>query len=147
MNRLSLSTEQIAEYKDAFAIFDKDNNGFIDASELGGLMRQLNMNPTDNELQDMINEVDANGNGTIDFEEFLTLVSRKEKNDENELRESFRIFDSDSDGLISKDELQQIMASLGEYVTSEEIDELIRTADTDGDGRISYEEYARMMTN
>lgn len=40
-------------------------------------MRSLGQNPTEAELQDMINEVDADGNGTIDFPEFLNLMQRK----------------------------------------------------------------------
>lgn len=42
-------------------------------------MRSLGQNPTEAELQDMINEVDADGNGTIDFPEFLMLMARKMK--------------------------------------------------------------------
>ena len=44
--------------------------------ELGTVMRSLGQNPTEAELQDMINEVDADGNGTIDFPEFLSLMAR-----------------------------------------------------------------------
>lgn len=40
-------------------------------------MRSLGQNPTEAELQDMINEVDADGNGTIDFPEFLTMMARQ----------------------------------------------------------------------
>ena len=43
------------------------------------VMRSLGQNPTEAELQDMINEVDADGNGTIDFPEFLTMMARKMK--------------------------------------------------------------------
>lgn len=42
-------------------------------------MRSLGQNPTEAELQDMVNEVDADGNGTIDFPEFLSLMARKMK--------------------------------------------------------------------
>jgi Ca2+-binding EF-hand superfamily protein len=53
--------------------------GTITTKELGTVMRSLGQNPTVEELQDMINEVDADGNGTIDFPEFLNLISRKKK--------------------------------------------------------------------
>lgn len=53
--------------------------GTITTKELGTVMRSLGQNPTESELMDMINEVDANGNGTIDFPEFLQLMARKMK--------------------------------------------------------------------
>ena len=57
------------------------------------MMRSLGQNPTEAELQDMINEVDADGNGTIDFPEFLSLMARKMKDTdtEEELIEAFKV--------------------------------------------------------
>lgn len=66
----------LEETREAFMLFDKDNNGTIDVSELGAVMRSLNMSPTESELKDMINEVDGNGNGSIEFDEFVAMLSR-----------------------------------------------------------------------
>merc|ERR1739848_947902 len=92
---------------------------------------------------DMINEVDADGNGTIDFPEFCTLMARKMKDtdSEEELKEAFRFFDKDGNGFISAAELRHIMTNLGEKLTDEEVDEMIREADIDGDGQVNYEEF------
>ncbi|CAF2163335.1 unnamed protein product [Rotaria magnacalcarata] len=146
-----LTEEQIAEFKEAFSLFDKDGDGTITIKEfgmkffsfldmylpkysLGTVMRSLGQNPTEAELQDMINDVDADGNGTIDFPEFLTLMARKMKDtdSEEEMREAFRVFDKDGNGYISADELCNVMTSLGEKLTDEEVDQMIREADIDG---------------
>ncbi|KAL3874268.1 hypothetical protein ACJMK2_037308 [Sinanodonta woodiana] len=128
-------------FKEAFSLFDKDGDGSITTKELGTVMRSLGQNPTEAELQDMINEVDADGNGTIDFQEFLTMMSNKMKdsNTEEELREAFRVFDKDGNGFISAAELRHVMTNLGEKLTDEEVEEMIREADFDGDGQVNYE--------
>nr|ACM09117.1 Calmodulin [Salmo salar] len=91
-----LTEEQIAEFKEAFSLFDKDGDGTITTKELGTVMRSLGQNPTEAELQDMINEVDADGNGTIDFPEFLTMI---------------READIDGDGQVNYEEFVQMMTA------------------------------------
>merc|ERR1712172_185172 len=142
-----LTEEQIAEFKEAFSLFDKDGDGTITTKELGTVMRSLGQNPTEAELLDMINEVDADGNGTIDFPEFLTMMARKMKDtdSEDEIKEAFKVFDKDGNGFISATELRHVMTNLGEKLTDEEVDEMIREADIDGDGQINYEEFVAMM--
>ena len=65
-----ITSEQQTEYREAFALFDKNGDGTITVTELGTVMRSLGNNPTETELQDMINEVDSDGNGTLEFDEF-----------------------------------------------------------------------------
>jgi calmodulin len=116
-------------------------------------MRSLGQNPTEAELQDMINEVDADGNGEIDFPEFLTMMARKMKDtdSEEEIKEAFKVFDKNGDGKISAAELRHVMTSIGmlyflmceligvgEKLSDQEVDEMIKEADTDGDGEINY---------
>jgi len=85
---------------------------------------------------------DADGNGTIDFPEFLTMMARKMKDTDSaeEIKEAFKVFDKDGNGFISAAELRHIMTNLGEKLTDEEVDEMIREADVDGDGQINYGE-------
>merc|ERR1711979_144430 len=121
--------------KEAFSLFDKDGDGTITTKELGTVMRSLGQNPTEAELQDMINEVDADGNGIVDFPEFLSLMSRKTKDTdtEEELVEAFKVFDRDGSGMISAAEMRHVMTNLGEKLTDEEVDDMVREADVDGD--------------
>merc|ERR1712048_659867 len=108
----------------------KDSDGTITTKELGTVMRSLGQNPTAAELQDMINEVGADGNGTIDFPEFLSLMARKMKDTDTEedLIEAFKAFDRDGSGFISAAELRHVMTNLGEKLTDEEVDEMVREA-------------------
>merc|ERR1712180_519749 len=104
-----LTEEQIAEFKEAFSLFDKDGDGTITTKELGTVMRSLGQNPTEAELQDMINEVDADGNGTIDFPEFLTMMARKMEDTVS--GEVIREADIDGDGQVSYEEFVTMIAS------------------------------------
>jgi calmodulin len=144
-----LTEDKIAEFKEAFEIFDKNKDGFITIKELGEIMKNLGQSPTDAELTDMINEVDVDGNGNIDFKEFICLMARKmrDTDTEEELIEAFKVFDRDGNGLISGTELKHVMVSLGEKITDEEVDEMVKEADIDGDGYINYEEFVRMIIN
>jgi len=141
------SEEQISDFKEAFSLFDKDGDGTITTRELGTVMRSLGQNPTEAELQDMIDGVDADGNGTIDFPDFLTMMARKmrDTDSEEEIREAFKVFDKDGNGFISTAELRHVMTNLGEKLSDQEVDEMIREADVDGDGQIEYDEFVKMM--
>nr|XP_058131375.1 calmodulin-1-like [Dasypus novemcinctus] len=118
--------EHITEAKEAFSVFDKDGDGMITTKELGTVIRSLGRNPTDGELQDMINEVDADGSSTNDFLEFLTMMARKMKGTDTELH--------------------HVETNLGEKLIEEEFDGMIKEEDIDGDGQVNYDEFVQMMT-
>ena len=106
----------------------------LDYQELSTVMRSLGQNPTDAEVQDMINEVDVDGSGSMEFPEFCVMMVKKmaESDTENEVREAYRVFDKDRDGFISRQELRMIFAALPEKLTHQEIEEMLDAADEDG---------------
>ena len=106
----TLTDEQIAEFKEAFALFDKDGDGTVSTKELGVVMRALGQNPTDAEVTEMIKEVDIDGNGEVDFDEFCGLMIKKmnENEPEEELVEVFKIFDKNNDERIDAEDLKII---------------------------------------
>ncbi|KAJ2784375.1 hypothetical protein H4R18_001179 [Coemansia javaensis] len=218
------------EYREAFELFDKDKSGTITRDELASLLWSLGHSPSEQELQDMINEVDRDGNGVIDFEEFVGMMERTRavaveeirrafncvdgdrdgiismaqvgvavqalgydpadaqvgaaieahlaasktaaapasdagplkmtfdefvalvralpplpEDPDAELREAFNVFDKDGNGSISRSELRQVMASLGENLTEDEINAMFNEADTNRDEAISFPEFKVMM--
>ena len=143
----NLSAERITEFKSAFELFDKDRDGAINNKELGTVMRNLGQNPSEEELKQMIKEIDLDGNGVIDFNEFLYLMVKKMKgNDtEEELLEAFKVFDRDGNGYVTSHELRNVLTSLCEGTSPEEVEEMIREADIDGDGQVDYQEFVKMM--
>ena len=138
-----LTEEKLADLREAFEQYDKDKDGVISIKELGELMTKLGQAPTETELQDMINEVDVDGN------EFIGLMARRmrDTDTEEELMEAFKVFDRDGNNFITNAELKHVMLALGEKVTDEEVDEMIREADTNNDGCINYDEFVRMVMN
>jgi Ca2+-binding EF-hand superfamily protein len=70
------SPEQIAEFRDAFNIFDKDGDGRVTVKELSTIFRALGQNPSVSEVEAMVAEVDTEGTQTVEFSEFLEMIVR-----------------------------------------------------------------------
>ena len=71
----NIDPDKLAEYREAFDLFDEDGSGEIDVEEFENLMKTLGYNYTDIELKEMIEQIDIDGSGEIDFAEFITLMS------------------------------------------------------------------------
>ena len=142
-----MSDQQRKDMQDIFDQFDKDKDGKISGKELANAMISMGQNPTDEEINEMMKEVDLNQDGKIDFDEFMTLMLRNspETQTEDEVINAFRVFDKEGKGLISSAELKHIMMTIGDKMTEEEADEMVNEADIDEDGMINYEEFVRMM--
>ena len=142
-----LTEEELAEFQEIFNLVDLDKGGTISKDELKQLMNTLGLKPTQEELNQMVDEIDADGNGEIDFPEFLTMMLRKmnEGNPEKELMDVFMVFDKDGSGTISPDELRSAMRVIGEKLTDDEIEDAIKLADTSGDGEVDYDEFIQFV--
>ena len=131
------------------AQFDRDGDGTVSLKELGEFLRTFGQEPTESELYDMVRDVDTDKNGTIDFDEFLEMMSKRmtNKDEDEEIREAFRIFDQDGNGFITLEELEAVMIKLGENLTKDELTAMMHEADLDGDGKIDFDEFVVMMRN
>ncbi len=77
----------------------------------GIVMRSLGQNPTEVELQKLINEGDEDGSGTIDFQEFTVMMARRlrETDSEEEIRESYIVFDKEGKGYVAVEDLRYVL--------------------------------------
>merc|ERR1719273_1538537 len=99
-----LDSEQIAEYKEVFMLFDKDEDGVLSFSELEVVMKCLGQRPSEQELLAMVREVSQDKlYDTVEFNEFLIMIAKQKKLDITleDLIEAFRIFDKEETGKIS----------------------------------------------
>uniref|UniRef100_A0A915ELY1 EF-hand domain-containing protein n=1 Tax=Ditylenchus dipsaci TaxID=166011 RepID=A0A915ELY1_9BILA len=121
------SMEELQEFGQAFKMFDKDGNGTMNIKELGIAMRTLGLNPTEEELLNIVNEYDVDGNGKIDFGEFCKMLKEMNKETDQELiRLAFKVFDKDGNGYITTEEFKHFMTTMGEKFSEEEVDEIIK---------------------
>ncbi|KAH3844321.1 calmodulin-A-like [Dreissena polymorpha] len=144
----NFTEEELAEYKEAFNIFDRDGSGAISNKELGIALRSLGLNPSDDELTRMIHEVDKDGNEELDFDEFCELMSKTKKDvtSYKAIEEAFKVFDKEGKGSIPREYFRHVMTTMGERLTDEEVDEMLDTADADGDGEIDIQEFTSMIS-
>merc|ERR1711927_57138 len=117
-----LTDDQLDEIREAFSLFDADASGMIDVRELKAAMRALGFEVKNEELKKMVSDVDNDGNGTIEFGEFLEMMTGKMG--EKDSREA---------------------EELGENIDDEELQDMINQADRDGDGEINLDEFYRIM--
>ena len=129
----------------------------ISRQELKTVMRSLGQNPTDDDIEEMMLNVDRDQDGQISYEDFMNLINLQIQSSglcvdlcsltENvdEMAEAFAVFDVDKDGYITKSELRQVMNRLGENLTDAQLDAMIKEADKDKDGKINEEEFKALM--
>ena len=145
-----LTEDEVLEIKEAFDLFDSDKSGEIDTSELKQALNNLGIDAKNQTLQNMINDIDKNASGTIDFDEFIEMMTAKmsDKDTREDLEKVFRLFigDDDKADKIELKHLRRVAKELNENMSDDELQEMINRADTDKDGKFSFEEFYAIMT-
>ena len=139
--------EKTTILREAFELIDKNADGEITLDELEKLYENLGDKLNKAEIQDMINEVDLEGNGSITFEGFKGLMDRKFRDEdiEEELIETFKKFDQDNNGLIGPEDVFNLLQSFGQDITINEAEEMVKNVDLDQDGFVNYQEFVKMI--
>ncbi|KAJ8492038.1 hypothetical protein OPV22_013759 [Ensete ventricosum] len=144
-----LQGEQLKQLRNIFDRFDMDGDGSLTQLELAALLRSLGLKPDGDQIHAMLAGMDANGNGSVEFEELVAalgpVMTEQAMIDQKQLLEVFRCFDRDGNGYISAAELARSMARMGQPLTFVELTDMMQQADADGDGVISFEEFAAVM--
>merc|ERR1711887_179744 len=111
------------EIREAFGLFDGDASGAIDVRELKAAMRALGFEVKNEEPKKMVADVDSDGSGTIEFAEFLAMMTGKmgEKDTREDIEKVFKLFDDDNTNKISFRNLARVAEELGENIDDEEL--------------------------
>ncbi|KAI9468478.1 MAG: hypothetical protein EXX96DRAFT_590767, partial [Benjaminiella poitrasii] len=190
----SISKEEMNSLKEAFSLYDTNQNGAIDLEHFATILKSLNINKNDEEIKAIVEKLDKNHDGQIDFDEFVNAMTnllaadaeengktlrrwktfpdvdkdndnnndnhkqkqdntpsrqhysrRMSRHETDDLRLCFGKFDKNGDGLISEDELKEVMNGLGERLSDEEIKDMMKDADTNQDGYIDFQEFKALM--
>jgi calmodulin len=162
-----LTAEEIAEFREIFNLVDKDGQGSINKAELAELMETLGIKADPEEIDQMIAEIDQgiirdlffkiiylmsfclDGNGDIDFEEFVAVMSRKVNASytSDQVKSAFKIFEvPGQNGMIKVEALIKALCTYGtEKLSEAQAKELISQLEADANGMVNFVDYVNMM--
>ncbi|KAI7898096.1 uncharacterized protein BX663DRAFT_526204 [Cokeromyces recurvatus] len=176
-----ISEEEMNSLQEAFSLYDTNKNGAISLEHFASILKSLNIVHNDNnKVKSIVQNLDKNNDGQIDFEEFVNAMTqlllddnrtlrkwktfpndddkkqknkmdsqhysrRMSKHEADDLKLCFGKFDKNGDGLISEDELKEVMKGLGENLSNEEIKDMMKDADANQDGYIDFEEFKALI--
>jgi Ca2+-binding EF-hand superfamily protein len=154
-------------WKQIFNIFDDDHQGSLTHEELGDLLRMADPKISKEEVKSIINELDADGGGDVDFEEFFEYAEKIEERNGQSAKEIsagiFELVDQGSRDLIGHDEdeededeeeeedeidiqeLQNAMEKMKQALSADDVYEVIKDIDEDGNGRLNKEEFHELL--
>ena len=143
------------QFKQVFKIIDANGDGKISTAELSEILSCMGYkkHKAAKEAEGMVRELDFNGDGFIDLDEFMVVMNGFEgkngggkQEDDDYLMDAFLVFDADKNGLISAKELRRVLMNLGcDKCSLKECKRMIKGFDKNGDGFVDFEEFRAMM--
>ena len=164
-----LQDDEIKCLKNCFDLFDSKKQTFLSADDLDEILRAMGFRPSAEELKAILEEIDEDGSGEIEFAEFCQLCAKFLVEDpdietlKRELKAAFRffrkitmsllfliiiffrIYDKNGEGFITMDTLRGLISELLQPLTQEELDGIIDELDEDGSGTMDFDEFCEMM--
>jgi calmodulin len=145
----TISKMSDAEWTEMFRMLDEKGSGKIPAEKFGTAVRAAGQYPTETQLEEMLAKADPGKSGTVSLDNYLEqmkVISESAVLDLDKIGESFKMFDKDGNGQISKSELSHVLTSMGEKMSKEQVDEFIKSASIDDAGNIDYMAFLKAVT-
>lgn len=136
------TADQYQTIKSVFQSYDEDHDGILKSEEFESAFRALGMNPSPEEVLDMLNDA----NGDINFDAFIYLLyyHSRSANVIEELIDSFQIFDKNGKGTLPIETVKKILKSVRKPFTDEQIDDVLKKLQIE-QGSVNYEELANQL--
>ena len=155
--RLPLTKDQVQKLKKEFMTLDADGDSTITVAELENVLRSMRgkLKASEADIKKAIKQIEKDGNGTIDLEQYLKICKGKTNQDlihralvqRSRVRKEFERFDKDGTGFITKEELMAVIqARAAVTISAEQIDKMMLDSDGNNEGLINYEEFVLIMT-
>ncbi|XP_058451221.1 myosin-2 essential light chain isoform X2 [Malaya genurostris] len=142
----NFTEDQLAEFQEAFNLFDNRGDGKIQQQQIGECLRALGQNPTETDVKKFTMQLKPDER--VSFEVFLPIyqaISKQRTADTaDDFIEGLRHFDKDASGFISSAELRHLLTTLGEKLADDEVEQLLQNQE-DSQGNVNYEEFVRMV--
>ncbi|XP_063719980.1 calmodulin-beta-like isoform X2 [Symsagittifera roscoffensis] len=143
----NISDDHFKFYLSSFKFFDRDpEDNTIKNDELVDALRCFGLNPSGQDVQQLLIEFDTNNSNLIELSEYILMAKAMlSKHDPEALQNAFKFFDVNGDGFISTDELKKALTECGDTMTDEEVDEMMSELDIDHDNRINVHEFVVLL--
>merc|ERR1712176_1047035 len=145
-----LNEDQIKALRETFMALDGNGDGKLTVNEMKEGIQKAGLKEIPPDLQQIMEDVDSDGSGVIDYTEFLAAtLDKRVYMKEDVCWSAFRVFDRNGDGKISQDELKQVLGDgdVKDTVGADTVKILLSEVDTSGDGMIDFQEFMQMMKN
>ena len=145
-----LSDHQIEEFREAFSLYDRNDDGTVTTKDLGLVLKAIGQNPSDEETNQLVSRFDSDGSGSIDFPEFLALIAKIQRDaldDQDEIKEAINVFDKDSKGFLTRGQVENIVNNTGEKVEEGEAKAILDSVEYDKNGCIDIDKLVKIIFN
>lgn len=140
--KINIGLGKIDELRSAFEAFDLNGDNYISPDEFVKVFKEVGIETPLVQIKAMIRVIDKDGNGLVDFNEFCDMMTTQAI---DPMRAAFSAFDLNGDGVLTAEEIYQVMTELGENVSLSDAKDMVAAADANGDGKINFDEFIVIM--